>query len=177
MYIKAEKSGPRYQGLNFYHVQEDMLKEAAKKGQLRVAASILKYLNQSLIFPESSATYSLSYYFSTADHNVAHQLFLVKNEKAYDRAFNILDGKPMRFSELWPNVIDYFGLLMPSPPADDAPDPSEIGKEVVVLQSAAEFVAQRHGHNIEKYAQNDKLDKSAPKYATWGFLDFATGRT
>ncbi|KAJ9104750.1 hypothetical protein QFC19_003891 [Naganishia cerealis] len=196
-----QESAPRHQGLNFYYVQEDMLKDAAKKGgyhwivsrpnfilgeskgnfmslavTLGQYASLLKYLDKSLIFPGSSATYNLPYDFSTANHNAAHQLFLVKNEKAYDRAFNIHDGKPMRFSDLWPKVADYFGLSLDSPPAGDAPDPSKIGKEVVLLHSSAEF-AQQNESAIDEYSKKHDLDPSASKYATWEFLDFATSRT
>ena len=73
---------------------------------LGLYAAILKEMGQPLIFPGSSATYDLPYDFSTANHNAAHQLFLVKNDKAYDRAFNIHDGKPLKFAQLWPKVAE-----------------------------------------------------------------------
>lgn len=73
-------------------------------------------------------------------------------------------------------VFSYFGLSLPSPPADDPPDPSKIGKEVVLLHSSAGF-AQRHSHDVEGYVRDNKLDPAAIKYATWDFLDFATSRT
>jgi hypothetical protein len=63
-------------------------------------------MGQPLIFPGSSATYNLPYDFSTATHNAAHQLFLAQHQEAYDRAFNIHDGKQMKFSELWPKVAE-----------------------------------------------------------------------
>jgi hypothetical protein len=150
-----------------------------------------------LIFPGSSATYDLSYDFSTATHNAAHQLFLVQHEEAYDRAFNIHDGKQIKFSELWPKVAEsvachvpgagcngadhachhsYFGMGLPQPPADEAPDGNKIGKEVVLLHSAAKF-AQENQKAIEDWVQKYDLDSAAPDYATWDFLDFATGRT
>lgn len=64
-------------------------------------------MGQPLIFPGSGETYNLPYDFSTATHNAAHQLFLVQHQEAYDRAFNIHDGKPLKFSELWPKVAEW----------------------------------------------------------------------
>jgi hypothetical protein len=74
---------------------------------LGIYASIRKHLSQPLVFPGSSATYNLPYDFSTATHNAAQQLYLVNTRQAYDRTFNVHDGKPLRFAELWPKVAEY----------------------------------------------------------------------
>ncbi|KAJ9099717.1 hypothetical protein QFC20_005595 [Naganishia adeliensis] len=195
------ESAPRHKGLNFYYVQEDMLKEAAKKSgyhwivsrpnfiigesrgnfmslavTLGLYAAIHKHLGKPLNFPGSSATYNLPYDFSTADHNAAHQLYLVNKKEAYDRAFNVHDGKPLKFAEVWSKVADYFGLNLPNPPADEAPDANAIGKEVVLLHSSADFGKQNKSA-IESWVKKHDLDPSAAEYATWDFLDFATART
>ncbi|KAI5454809.1 hypothetical protein NCC49_003691 [Naganishia albida] len=195
------ESAQRHKGLNFYYVQEDMLKEAAKKNgyhwivsrpnfilgeskgnfmslavTLGLYASIQKHLDQPLVFPGSSATYNLPYDFSTATHNAAHQLYLVNTKTAFDRAFNVHDGQPLRFADVWPKVAEYFGLSLSTPPADEAPDANAIGKQVVLLHSAAEFAKQNQSA-IKSWVQKHDLDPSAAEYATWDFLDFATART
>lgn len=65
---------------------------------------------------------------------------------------------------------------MAQPPADATPDANKIGKEVILLHSAAAF-AKQNQHAIDEWLKKYDLDPSAPRYATWDFLDFTTGRT
>jgi hypothetical protein len=67
-------------------------------------------------------------------------------------------------------------LSLPDPPADEAPDANAIGKQVVLLHSAAEFAKQNQSA-IKEWVRENDLDTSVGEYATWDFLDFAMART
>lgn len=69
-------------------------------------ASGCKAVGDPLIFPGSSVSYKLEYDHSTATNNAAFQIFAATTEKAYNRAFNIYDGKTETFSDLWPKIAE-----------------------------------------------------------------------
>ncbi|BGP06289.1 hypothetical protein JCM10049v2_002110 [Rhodotorula toruloides] len=190
---------PRHEGGNFYY--EDMLKDECRKNgwkwivtrpnfilgvtkgnfmslatTVALYASSCKALDQPLVFPGSSVSYKLEYDQSTASNNAAFQIFAATTDKAYDRAFNIYDGKTETFAVLWPKIADYFGVKLASPPADDPPSSANIGSDVVNLHSVPQW-AEKYKSDLEKLVKEKDLDPDALKYATWDFLDFATSRT
>ncbi|GAA6034193.1 hypothetical protein JCM8097_003773 [Rhodosporidiobolus ruineniae] len=197
-----KEDAPRHKGDNFYYVQEDMLREAAKKhgwapiitrpnfiqgaslgNFMSLATTVALYAagrkaaDESLVFPGSSASYNLAYDFSYAGNNARFQIFALTNEKAYGRVFNIHDGKPVRWSELWPKIANYFDVSLPSPPADSAPSNKKIGSDIVLLHPSESWAAS-HASTFSALTEKHDLNPDAfSKFATWSFLDFATGRT
>ena len=63
-----------------------------------------KALDQPLVFPGSSISYNQEYDHSLADNNAAFQLYSAQHQTAGNRIYNIHDGKPVKFSQLWPKV-------------------------------------------------------------------------
>ncbi|BGP13469.1 hypothetical protein JCM10213_001793 [Rhodosporidiobolus nylandii] len=196
-----KEDAPRHTGENFYYVQEDMLKDAAKKNgwgwlvvrpnfilgaskgnfmslatTVALYAAALKAQNKPLVFPGSSASYNFSYDHSTAANNAAFQLFVLQKPEAYNRMFNIHDGKALKWNEVWPKIAKYFELELASPPADDVPAGKTVGKDVVAVHPSAEWAAQQ-GSAFDSLVSTHGLSKDAYAYATWDFLDFATART
>ncbi|GAA6012380.1 hypothetical protein JCM10207_007067 [Rhodosporidiobolus poonsookiae] len=196
-----KEDAPRHKAPNFYYVQEDMLKEAAEKygwgtivvrpnfilgaskgggGSLSTAVALYaaarKALNEPLIFPGSEATYNLPYDFSTASNDAEFQVFLLKNEKAHGRAFNIHDGEPVPWSVMWPKIAEYFDVPIASPPAGPLPADKTAGRDFVLLHSVKDWAVQ-HAADFDKIVQQHGLDKAAYSQATMDFLEFATART
>jgi hypothetical protein len=67
-------------------------------------ATARKALGEPLVFPGSNISFNLEYDHSIATNNAAFQLFAAQNDKAYNQAFNIHDGKSVTFAELWPKI-------------------------------------------------------------------------
>ncbi|GAA5874724.1 hypothetical protein JCM8547_005194 [Rhodosporidiobolus lusitaniae] len=199
--LPFKEDAPRHPGDNFYFVQEDMLKDAAKKhgwgwivnrpnfilgatkgNFMSLATTVALYgsarktLNEPLVFPGSSVSYNLLYDHSTASHNAEFQLYALQKPEAYNRTFNIHDGRAVSWAELWPKIADYFGVPLPSPLADDLPSDKTAGEDVAMVHSASEWASQ-HSSDFDFLVQSHGLQEDSFKYATWDFLDFTTSRT
>ena len=68
---------------------------------LALYAVARKALGQPLVFPGTTASYNRLSDNSTASNNAQFQIFASLTPKAYDKAFNIQDGDPMTFDDLW----------------------------------------------------------------------------
>ncbi|KND03569.1 uncharacterized protein SPPG_01044 [Spizellomyces punctatus DAOM BR117] len=199
--IPFKEDAPRHEGLNFYYVQEDMLKEAAEKHNwkwivtrpnfiigvtkgnfmnlavtLALYAVLRKELGQPFTFPGNQIMYDNIVDHSAAINNARFQLWCGENlEKTGNRAFNIHDGDKIRFRDVWPKIANYFGLSLPSE-AEFFTIPKPKPGEIALQLSVEEYAKDKHDL-WRKISQKYGLDESAFNYATWDFADFATGRT
>lgn len=171
----------------FYYHQEDKLKEVAErcdwswtvsrpcaitgfsKGNwMSVAVTMALYVfgcrefGEQLHFPGPMLCYVMDYDNSTASNNAEFQLYCV--EHAHNQAFNIHDGQPYQFSNLWPKLAEYFGVAVPKPPAQDV-DVKE-DELLKVVHSVKEW-AEMHKEDFPKLVQKYNLDPHTFEYANW----------
>ncbi|TIC13741.1 hypothetical protein E3Q13_03844 [Wallemia mellicola] len=100
-----------------------------------------------LHYPGPLVCCDMDYDNSTAKNNAEFQLYAVEN--VHNRAFNINDGKPYQFSTLWPQIAAYFGLELPSPPAQDVK--IEEREYLKVVHSVTEW-AERHKNDFPRFS-------------------------
>lgn len=124
-----------------------------------------KEFGENLHYPGPLICYDMDYDNSTAKNNAEFQLYVV--EHAQNRAFNINDGKPYQFNTLWPQIAAYFGLELPSPPAQDVE--IKAGEFLKVVHSVTEW-AERHKYDFPKLVKKYDLDPKTFEYANWWVL-------
>ncbi|TIC11711.1 hypothetical protein E3Q13_04336 [Wallemia mellicola] len=127
-----------------------------------------KEFGENLHYPGPLICYDMDYDNSTAKNNAEFQLYVV--EHAQNRAFNINDGKPYQFNTLWPQIAAYFGLELPSPPAQDVE--IKAGEFLKVVHSVTEW-AERHKYDFPKLVQKYDLDPKTFEYANWSSIEIA----
>ena len=160
---------------------------------LALYAVARKALGEPLVFPGSSISYNLEYDQSTASNNAAFQLYAALKPEAGNRVFNIHDGRPVKLEEVWTRTaqyamlfygeiihqlidIRYFNLPLASPPADDPPNTSKKGSDLITMHSVAQW-AESNKSKLTNIARDLQMDSEVFQYATWDFIDFATSRT
>ncbi|TIC07179.1 hypothetical protein E3Q15_04274 [Wallemia mellicola] len=127
-----------------------------------------KEFGENLHYPGPLICYDMDYDNSTAKNNAEFQLYVV--EHAQNRAFNINDGKPYQFNTLWPQIAAYFGLELPSPPAQDVE--IKAGEFLKVVHSVTEW-AERHKYDFPKLVKKYDLDPKTFEYANWSSIEIA----
>lgn len=187
-YTPFLESSPRLPGLNFYYAQEDVLFEmAAKRGftwtvhrphtmigfvvgnamnmavTLAVYASICKHTGAPFTFPGSPEQYN-----AVADVTdariLAKQLhWAATTGSAANMPFNTVNGDLFRWTWLWAQIADYFGLPVGDYPGHAQPLEAQMADAPAIW---AEIVA-RHGLQ----------DIPVGKLASWWHTDADLGRT
>ena len=187
-YTPFLESSPRLPGLNFYYAQEDVLFEmAAKRGfnwsvhrphtmigfvvgnamnmavTLAVYASICKHTGRPFVFPGSAVQYKAVTDVTDA-RILAEQLhWAATTPSAANTPFNIVNGDVFRWTWLWRQIADYFGLEVAVYPGH--PTPLE-GQMVGANTDWADIVMK---HRLQ--------DIPANKLASWWHSDADLGRT
>ena len=140
------EDNPRLPGLNFYYTQEDLLFEAAKRGNfgwtvhrshtvvgyargnamnmgvtLAVYATLCKESGQPFVYPGSPKQWNFLTDVTDA-RLLAEQLeWAATTPAAYGHAFNCSNGDLFRWRWLWPQLASYFGVESQGPPDPIAP--------------------------------------------------------
>jgi nucleoside-diphosphate-sugar epimerase len=130
----ARETNPRHIGPNFYYAQEDYLRSRSPAAwswthlvpthltgfstgnpmnlvlPIAVYASIAKQLGLRLDFPGTEAAFKALTHIVDAQQLAAAAAWAATSDAARNEVFNIANGDPTRWSELWPVFAGYFGL-------------------------------------------------------------------
>ncbi|WP_024695207.1 SDR family oxidoreductase [Pseudomonas syringae] len=137
---------PRLDIENFYYAQEDEVFAAAKKDgftwsvhrphtvtgvavgnamnmatTLAVYATICKATGRPFVFPGSRVQWDSLTDMTDARQLAQQQLWAATTPEAANQAFNITNGDVFRWSWMWGQIADYFGLQAADFPAQPAP--------------------------------------------------------
>ncbi len=133
--LPLTESTPRHPGPNWYFGVEDELTRRAEAGgwnwsvhrphfiigwaegaplsfgnAVAVYAHLLREHNLPLIFPGGSVTYRSQWEASDAGLIAAQMRWASGSVSARNQAFNITNGTPFRWTTLWPQIANYFGM-------------------------------------------------------------------
>src|SRR5450631_2861865 len=131
----SREDDPRHLPPNFYYDQQDLLSARAAKARwswsasrpsyicdfapqrsrnlitvLGTYAAICRELNVPLDFPGSAAAYSVLSELSDASCLADAIIFLSTHESGGNAAFNVTNGDSFRWSQVWPQLAQWFGL-------------------------------------------------------------------
>ncbi|MEE5079617.1 SDR family oxidoreductase [Pseudomonas alliivorans] len=140
------ESQPRLDIENFYYAQEDEVYAAAEKDgftwsvhrphtvtgvavgnamnmatTLAVYATICKATGRPFVFPGSRVQWDSLTDMTDARQLAQQQLWAATTPEAANQAFNITNGDVFRWSWMWGQIADYFGLQAADFPAQPAP--------------------------------------------------------
>ena len=186
-YTPFLESSPRLPGPNFYYAQEDVLFETAQaRGfswsvhrphtmigfvvgnymnmavTLAVYASICKHTGQPFIYPGSPEQYNAATDVTDA-RILAEQLrWAATTPEAANTPFNTANGDIFRWTWLWQQIADYFGLDVSEYPGHPTPLESQMADADTVW---SEIVAK---HGLQ--------DIPVKKLASWWHSDADLGR-
>ena len=187
-YTPFLESSPRLPGANFYYAQEDVLFEAAgKRGftwsvhrphtmigfvignlmnmavTLAVYASICKYTGRPVVDPGSPEQYDAVTDVTDARILAEHLHWAATTPAAANTPFNIVNGDVFRWTWLWGQIADYFGI--------------EVAKYPGHLNPLEEQMADARGAWSEIVAKHGLEDIPVTKLASWWHSDADLGRT
>ena len=186
-YTPFLESSPRLPGLNFYYSQEDVLFEMAEKHgftwtvhrphtligfvignamnmavTLAVYASICKHTGRPFVYPGSPEQYNAVTDVTDA-RILAKQLYwATTTSKTANTPFNIVNGDVFRWTWLWAEIANYFGLEVAEYPGYPTPLEKQMFDAPKIW---AEIVAK---HSLQ--------DISLDKLASWWHSDADLGR-
>jgi len=187
-YTPFLENSPRLPGTNFYYAQEDVLFEAAaQRGftwsvhrphtligfvignamnmavTLAVYASICKHTGRPFVFPGSPEQYHAVTDVTDA-RMLAKQLYwAATTPEAANVPFNVVNGDLFRWTWLWQQIADYFGLAVGDYPGH----PTPLEKQMVEAPAIWAEIVAKHGLQ----------DISVDRLASWWHSDADLGRT
>ncbi|MBU2358589.1 MAG: SDR family oxidoreductase [Alphaproteobacteria bacterium] len=187
-YTPFLESSPRLPGPNFYYAQEDVLFEKAKEQgftwsvhrphtmigfvvgnamnmavTLAVYAAICKHTGRPFVYPGSPEQYNAVTDVTDA-RILAKQLhWAATTPEAADTPFNIVNGDVFRWTWLWAQIADYFGLPVADYPGHTTPLEDTMADAPAIW---AEIVAK-----------HDLQDIPVGKLASWWHSDADLSRT
>jgi nucleoside-diphosphate-sugar epimerase len=187
-YTPFLENSPRLPGPNFYYAQEDVLFEMAKRRgftwsvhrphtmigmvignamnmavTLAVYASICRHTGRAFVYPGSPQQYN-----AVADVTdarvLAEQLhWVATTPAAANKPFNIVNGDLFRWTWLWRQIADYFGLEVGAYPGHAVPLQGQMADAPAIWSA---IVAK---HSLQDIPVN--------KLASWWHSDADLGRT
>lgn len=156
---------PRLDIENFYYAQEDEVYAAAEKDgftwsvhrphtvtgvavgnamnmatTLAVYATICKATGRPFVFPGSRVQWDSLTDMTDARQLAQQQLWAATTPEAANQAFNITNGDVFRWSWMWGQIADYFGLQAADFPAQPAP----LEKQMADDQKAWTDIVSKH---------------------------------
>jgi nucleoside-diphosphate-sugar epimerase len=176
----AHETNPRHIGPNFYYAQEDYLRLRVPSAwswthlvpthltgfatgnpmnlvlTIGVYASIAKELGLRLDFPGTESAFRALTHIVDAQQLAAAAVWAARSEAARNEVFNIANGDPTRWSELWPAVADYFGLK------SGGPRPIPLSAFMAAQEPVWGAITARYGLKPLPFA----------KLVNWGFGEF-----
>ena len=186
-YTPFLESSPRLPGPNFYYAQEDVLFEMAERRgfnwtvhrphtligfvignamnmavTLAVYASICKHTGRPFVYPGSPEQYNAVTDVTDA-RILAEQLhWAATTPAAANTPFNIVNGDVFRWTWLWRQIADYFGLDVAEYPGH----PTPLQEQMADASAIWSEITERHG------LQKIPVDK----LASWWHSDADLGR-
>ncbi len=186
-YTPFLESSPRLPGPNFYYAQEDVLFEMAKKQgfnwsvhrphtmiglvignamnmavTLAVYASICKHTGRPFVYPGSPEQFKAATDVSDARIVAAQLLWAATTPEAANTPFNTVNGDIFRWTWLWQQIANYFGLEAAQYPGHPTPLETQMADAPAIW---AEIVAK---HGLQ--------DIPVGKLASWWHSDADLGR-
>ncbi|MCB1487670.1 MAG: SDR family oxidoreductase [Bauldia sp.] len=187
-YTPFLESSPRLPGPNFYYAQEDVLFEMAEKRgftwsvhrphtmigfvignamnmavTLAVYASICKETGRPFVYPGSPEQYNAVTDVSDA-RILAEQLhWAATDPDAANTPFNIVNGDVFRWTWLWAQIADYFGLEVGAYPGHPTPLEEQMADAPAIWAG----IVEKHGLQ----------DIPVTRLASWWHSDADLGRT
>ena len=187
-YTPFLESSPRLPGLNFYYAQEDVLFEMAEKCgftwsvhrphtmigfvignamnmavTLAVYASICKHTGQPFVYPGSSEQLNAVTDVTDARLLAKQLVWAATTPAAANTPFNTSNGDVFRWTWLWQQIADYFGIEAAPYPGKPTPLEGQMANAPAVW---AEIVAK---HGLQDIPVN--------KLASWWHSDADLDRT
>ncbi|KZL74306.1 NAD dependent epimerase dehydratase family protein [Colletotrichum tofieldiae] len=211
---------------NFYYRQQDILHAFCKKHKnvswtvtypndvigfaqgnfmnlatsLGIYATIAKEFGKDLEFPGSETFYTKFDCFTSAKLHAEFCEWAVKEPKAANEAFNVVNGDVESWQNLWPKLARRFGLkvkadqfasqsdlasstdLNEKPPISLLAEQSGLAGKIKPskLEQRIDLVKWSQQKEVkkawDKLAEREGLEKDAFEKATWDFLGFVLGR-
>lgn len=176
----AREEQPRHLGPNFQYAQEDYLRSRtdamwrwthlvsthltgfATGNPMNLAlaigvyASIVRELGLCLYFPGSQAAFDAMTQIVDADQVGQAALWSATSEAASGEVFNISNGDPTRWSQLWPEIAAYFGVQA------GGPRPLPLASIMLEYSELWRKLTEKHGLNYPDFAG----------LVNWKFLEF-----
>lgn len=123
---------------------------------IAVFATISKELGVPLRFPGSEGTYRALQHFADADQVAAAAYWASQTPAAANQAFNVANGDPSRWRNLWPSFAAFFGMEMD--------DPKEIPLAIIMADKASlwDRIVEKHG----------LLETDFGKLVNWTWADY-----
>ena len=187
-YTPFLESSPRLPGPNFYYAQEDVLFEMAQKMgfswsvhrphtmigvcvgnamnmavTLAVYASICRHTGRPFVYPGSPEQYHAVADVTDARVLAAQLHWASTTPAAANMPFNIVNGDVFRWTWLWQQIADYFGLPVGEYPGHPVPLEEQMADAPAIW---AQIVAK---HGLQDIAVNT--------LASWWHSDADLGRT
>ena len=99
-----------------------------------VYASILRELGLPLMFPGTVRNYEVNTQFSWLPTLARSVAWMMESPQCANQAYNVVNGDPMRWSELWPMFAQYFKMELGEPNSDSfanfASDKASLWKKI-----------------------------------------------
>lgn len=187
-YTPFLESSPRLPGPNFYYAQEDVLFEmAARRGftwsvhrphtmigfvignamnmavTLAVYASICRHTGLDFVFPGSPGQYNAVTDVTDARLLAEHLHWAATTPGAANLPFNTVNGDLFRWTWLWRQIADYFGLPVGTYPGHPLPLQSRMADAPAIWRG----IVAKHGLR----------DIPVDRLASWWHSDADLGRT
>jgi nucleoside-diphosphate-sugar epimerase len=178
---------PRLPGENFYYTQEDILFDAARRGNftwsvhrphsmigytlgnamnmgvtLAVYGTLCRETGQPFLFPGSHLQWNALTDITDARLLAKHLEWAALTPSAHNEAFNIVNGDVFRWRWLWPRLAAYFGVEPVGPPQPIAPLAPRMANIAPI------WVALAAKHNL--------AEPNIDKLASWWHTDGDLGR-
>jgi nucleoside-diphosphate-sugar epimerase len=176
----AREEQSRHLGSNFQYAQEDYLRSRTDAMwrwthlvsthltgfatgnpmnlalSIGVYASIVRELGLCLYFPGSQAAFDAMTQIVDADQVGQAAVWSVISEAANGEVFNISNGDPTRWSQLWPEIAAYFGVQ------PGGPRPLPLASIMLEHSELWRRMAEKHSLNYSDFAG----------LVNWKFLEF-----
>ena len=181
------ESSPRLPGPNFYYAQEDVLFEMAEKRgftwsvhrphtmigfavgnfmnmavTLAVYASICKHTGRPFVYPGTPEQYNAVTDVTDARILAEQLLWTVETPEAANTPFNIVNGDVFRWTWLWTEIANFFGLEVGEYPGY----PTPLEEQMKYAPAIWKEIVAKHGLQ----------DISVDRLASWWHSDADLGR-
>lgn len=182
--LPTREDDPRRPPPNFYYDQEDLMRERQEDRTWTWSASrpyfIYDYAPErarnivstvgvwaamcaedgsALDFPGTPRCYSALTEFSDASQLARATVWMATTPAARNQAYNVSDGRQIRWKELWPKIAAHFGLRVGEVRAQ------KLAQSMKDRSPAWERIVRRH--NLQRIALQDVV--------SWDFADFLWG--
>lgn len=170
---------------------------------LGLYAAVTRELGEDLVFPGSETFYTRFDSFTSSRLHARFCAWAVREPKAANQAFNVVNGDVQSWQDLWPRLARRFGMrvrrdqfaradaderlegrteLGDRPPVSTAADEMGLAGRIwpSVLEQTVSLVKWSQQDKVKqawaRLAERENLQRDALEQGTWAFIDFVLGR-